>query len=58
MVVILVAGFTFAIRTNFMENAEYYAVKGRKRAFIIELAIIAAIVLITINVVSPALKAL
>ena len=58
MAVILVAGFTFAIRINFKENAEYYSVKGKKRAFLIELAIIAAIILIAINIVNPTLRAL
>jgi len=60
MASILVAGFTFASLINFKDNAEYYSVKGRKRAFIIECAInliIVAIVMISIYVVAPAIKA-
>jgi len=55
MALILVVGFTFASLINFKDNAEYYSVKGRKRAFLIESVIVAIIITVSYNVAGPVL---
>jgi hypothetical protein len=51
--IIVIAGFTFATVINFKDNAEYYSVKGNKRAFIIMSVINATIFVIFFNVIGP-----
>ena len=55
LAVIVAVGFTFASLTNFKDNAEYYSVKGRKRAFLIECALSVAITLIVWFVIGTTL---
>jgi predicted ABC-type exoprotein transport system permease subunit len=56
IIAIWAAGFTFATLLNFKDNAEYYAVKGNKKAFLMDSAVMTIIIIISVLVIPAVLS--